>query len=399
MAIIVESLSDYIRKIEKYDLYECIYRGEKSEHKSSGILSTILRDNKMFSYKNILSDFYFEMEPTLKPLSKIHFIAYARHHSIPTNLIDFSFSPLIALYFACNDNVNSNGQVHFIKNYRLVPINDLIIDNELGWTGMPNLINCDVDLINNLSSKISSINFSLELQNFLYESLIKILCELQKCAKAAKEYNAYNKLDEIIHKLKVVTSSKNGEQNYHIFKKLYNFLTSPQSLFTPYTKNKLDEHNPIIDNTKQILINNDFLFGNGLSKCILITYSRIANYYRLPYKKSPINVNFPFIFTYTTPCIHERIRNQQGTFVFQMYDVLLSYQHIKPDQTFIINKEHKERIKTELEHLGFNDKFIYCDNDHIAQYIIEKNDQSYNKAKRKDLIKLAEQSKTIDIDF
>lgn len=93
--IMINSLSEYIDEIERFPSSKIFFRGEPEEN-PEGTASALRK------YKG-------EHE---------NFIAFAQHHGIPTSLIDITKSPLVALYFACQNEAEENGYVYlFEENY------------------------------------------------------------------------------------------------------------------------------------------------------------------------------------------------------------------------------------------------------------------------------------------
>lgn len=50
-----------------------------------------------------------------RPLKKIDLLFLAQHYRMPTRLLDWTTNPLIALFFACNEEKNNDGII-FVKN-------------------------------------------------------------------------------------------------------------------------------------------------------------------------------------------------------------------------------------------------------------------------------------------
>lgn len=82
------------------------------------------------------------------------------------------------------------------------------------------------------------------------------------------------------------------------------------------------------------------------------------------------------MFTYDPITEFQRIKNQQGLFIHQGYQVyhesiynstVFTRQRIWMDKVFII--QNKSDILKELNNLGINQKFVFYDFDSIAKYI------------------------------
>ena len=139
----VNNLSEYIAAIENNNLFHSISRGENNlyEHPlKSGIISSGTQ-----KYSKLLETYHHDVETSISQIQDKHFLAFAQHHGIPTNLLDFSLSPLVSLYFSV-DGCEEIGYVHFINRGRTISINKSITNRPVGWGMLDDLLNYDLEL-------------------------------------------------------------------------------------------------------------------------------------------------------------------------------------------------------------------------------------------------------------
>lgn len=102
----MDSVSKYIEVLEPLGIENYIYRGQNEPY--DGIQDKDLRTcldgesrYKIYNIDKMSGDYYQRILTKLTLEEKQYFIAFCQHHGIPTNLIGFSYSPLIALLFSC----------------------------------------------------------------------------------------------------------------------------------------------------------------------------------------------------------------------------------------------------------------------------------------------------------
>ena len=87
----INSISDYLAVIEQNNLFNYISRGENQKFECplrAGIFRREFRE-----YDSLLEQFHLDVETSIDASQEKHFLAFAQHHGIPTNLLDFSLSP------------------------------------------------------------------------------------------------------------------------------------------------------------------------------------------------------------------------------------------------------------------------------------------------------------------
>ncbi|RKU13025.1 hypothetical protein C6501_09875 [Candidatus Poribacteria bacterium] len=74
--------------------------------------------------KQIIDEIQLRYPSTYKELSPLECMAHLQHNKVATGLIDFTFSPLVALWFACDNQKNTKGKVFILEkdNSKIIEI-------------------------------------------------------------------------------------------------------------------------------------------------------------------------------------------------------------------------------------------------------------------------------------
>lgn len=383
---IVSSLSEYIAAIEKYNLFNCISRGENQKYKHP--LNSSAQRRQLRKYHEILDEYHLQVETTINQNQNNNFLAFAQHHGIPTNLLDFSFSPLVSLYFSI-DNCKDKGYVYFINKSKMVNINKAIYKKPFGWGMLNELLNCDVELceaiwpqmattfINNRNEMITYFEkhaeelieyFRKHRAKSLLESIEGGVDDFEKALLQYKDDKPKWEADEDIH----------DEVTLQIYSSVPNFLSSMQKIY----KGDLKYPKQFFNNYSKVSSSRLTRVKYGANIDVMLFLLKMEEieycYNDFNFQKLVYELEFPYYFTYNPPVIDDRVRNQSSVFIFQPFSTgncykgdnpIQIWQKIVPD--FVIEIQNPEGIKKELDAIGFNSKYIYSDFDSIAKYIVD----------------------------
>ncbi|UNP84850.1 FRG domain-containing protein [Bacillus mycoides] len=363
----IENLAEYIDLFSSGEFTNYLFRGEPTNYNetvSSGLRNVTIPGHipeqgvkNENSFLNMQKEFKREVWYKLAPDERTHFSAFSQHHGIPTNLIDITTSPLVALYFACQNYVNpkdtdqesldeETGFVYLFKD-QFVDITNILTKFE------------DVNILELFSSNKNDIfldmydaflRFETEHPEAFYEYLKKIHTDFHERFKHIPMPFSIMDVNEF-------PPYKEGRYETAFFEYFMNLLEFER--FEKFDK-KIQKASYTV-----------FIYTAYLQ--ILLE----EVHYRPVDKSAWLNI-LPN-FKYAPILTFERGRNQQGLFVYQNYlqngefvqkPSIEGIQRILSDKIVVIN--NKEKILRELDFIGINEKFIYGDYDNIAKYIKRK---------------------------
>ncbi|MCL2571103.1 MAG: FRG domain-containing protein [Defluviitaleaceae bacterium] len=378
----INNLDEYINNIELLQLDTFISRGESKQN--DAIIASAFRSKVAINFQGMIQEYFKTIGNDLTDMQRDNFIAFSQHHGIPTNLIDFSHSPLISLYFSClgDDNMNESGYVYFIDKKRTISIDEIINENVYEKNILLNLINFDKYTLPLLIKLYKFEHDNLD----EFEKLIVYCAELLKKDKNLKI--KYRKFFAMINKFK--RRCKNQEVKYDAFHEysecLLNELIEANENDSGETSDfhlYKDDIKKFWEMTQEVRFYTQYVYFSDVLLFLLILKSVLGELCDFGMREMvKIDMTFPFYFTYTPPNIITRIENQSSLFVYQLYyddslrDIYIDpiekrvIQDIVPDYKFVIN--NKQKILRELDLLGINLKYVFNDYDSIAKHIRSK---------------------------
>ncbi|MBT2626032.1 FRG domain-containing protein [Bacillus sp. ISL-32] len=349
--IVVKDLASYIRIFSSGNYKNYYFRGEPTNYDET--ISSALRGDSKYSFIEMRNEFKKEVWHKLSLDERTYFTAFAQHHGIPTNLIDITTSPLVALYFACENYNNPFGKDHDEDRGYVYLFEDNFVD------------------ITNILTKFEDENllelYAYNRENLLFDMYI-IFLEFEK-KKPYHFYKYIKKLNNDYHYYfgkgldkkpipKRFVPYKNGDYKREIWRYIFNIMNDNEE-----AKDFLKQ----IQNTFKVVSDEVLLYTLYLQKFL----QNILNF------TEPIWwFNIMPNFKYAPILTFERGRNQQGLFIYQTYlefieqvynAEIFAQQRVWPDQIIVI--ENKNLIYKELDFIGINKKIVYGDFDNIASYI------------------------------
>lgn len=419
----VHSMADYFKILEELGTENYIFRGQNNPY--YGITASGFRPylggfstNKIYDLKKITKDFTNKIIRKLSSEEKEHIYAFSQHHGIPTNLIDFTYSPLIGLFFSCYGNET----IKFTTE-ELVKLNPYEFVEKLEEDK-----NIKEILIHNLSNKISKKTLTQHTEIYLISK--NKLIDISYFAVKEKETNLFvllkkekfmefliKEIDQKIENMGLIKSwlinlidnyeNNNlnffGSKEHYFYEDENNNKNNALSEFRELIRNgeiktldkvlnKLLEY--ILENIpfKQIIkwdiINPEkqYYFSTSFTAAKCYSLLLFNLFYLAENSYEACNLKLDFHCLYQPPEIFDRIINQKGLFLSQFYslnrDSVYTYNHLTkekiiPDITIKIFNSKK--ILKELKILGIDSGFIFNDIDNIARSIVKDHTDKLNK--------------------
>lgn len=392
----VDSISKYLSVLESFNISDYIYRGQNEPYfsiQASGFRPYLggWESDKIYDMEHLHLAFFNRVIGQLSNDEKKHFLAFCQHHGIPTNLVDVSYSPLVALFFSCEGKIDFKFSLPELIGSK--SLDELEKDKSLQNMFIHNLINqarkpfyspyaqtylLKKERLINITELITKLNGKNLFEEILdnKEIAFELLDTIDRHFSSLDSSVVISWLKNIITTyLSVCEDEYSLSLSGNLCKSLKVLLKSTPDVDETFSKKVFTI---IEDNLEGSFFNNGYLkvtYKSDISYLYgFILYEILNELRKLPRK---INIDLDIYFTYQPPELFRRMSNQQSFFIYQSYlhinDGAYDYcelclQSINPDVTIQI--DNYESILQELNLLGINIGTIYGDIDNIAKSIV-----------------------------
>lgn len=386
-----------IRKVKKEHGDNVVFRGIVDyKGNQDELIPKIYRGKYEKKESDLINDIFSKMPQEFTDVSNnLEILLKLQHYGIPTRLLDVSFNPYIALYFACSGSISSNEESGFI--YVIGGNNQLIKKSGQSDT---------VAIVSSISRLSCSVKKDLEadVNNYMiFKAMVikTILIKLQKedvknfSPEHSKNWSDmdYEILDRITLNCSDETNKliegiiKNNLTIDEIHNKINTFLVTSD---IEREKLNLKEALEIFQNATSILENLElhytlFNFHKGLEldteglKKLKLAYNRKesvkkllheARNFRAGYRDELELEDLAKDYLVTSVVKNDRIKNQQGGFILQGLSKTLDKDYIIerweiPHKVIFPKRDDGENFLSDLDTMNIHESFIYPELEHF----------------------------------
>lgn len=354
-----------VHEDETYLLEPGVYRKDNTTKKN-------LIEHEDVIYREVIS----KAPQDFSGKNTLESLALMQHYGVPTRILDLTESALVALYFACSNSKNDDkhGEVIVFD----IPTESVKYYNSDRVTILANLAKCEKDF-----------NYN----KFIIDNKISEIKKLEKKKIDTKLYDKIRDFDidvftflmdkneEIIEEFEDDILFKNFDENLKKYMSIYDkkFTIKFDAIFINSYVEHIQNHIRSEIN-KEITNANEMYFGK-----LLHNIREDKSYF-----DGIINpLDLPKVFAVKPKLDNPRIVRQHGAFlIFGIKEThFVGFGDYKPmaelntdwilrgnphKERIIIDKDSKDKIRKELNTLGFNQSTLFPEIDKVAEYVRDK---------------------------